>query len=107
GWGGAVEKVREPVKQHAVGEGQIDFVGRHILLERLDARVVAARLIADGDGNAGEILRHAHRRVWGNEDARGCDRIYAGVEATLPLRGGDADGPVTGAAHVGGAPALE
>ena len=103
----ALDQLIEPVKQHAVGKGQVDLVSRHILLERLDGRVVAARLIAHGDRNAREILRRAHRRVGRDEDACRGDRVHACVEATLALGGCDADGPVTGAAHVGGPAALE
>ena len=103
----AIDELIEAMEQHAVGEGQIDLVGRHKLLERLDGRIMAAGLIADGDWNAGEILGLPDRRILGHEDARRRHRIDAGIEPAVALRGGDADGPMAGAAHVRGAAALE
>src|SRR6516164_6344449 len=103
----AIDELIEAMEQHAVGVGQIDLVGRHIRLERLDGRIVAARLIADGDWNAGEILRFSDWRILGHEDARRRHRIDAGIKPAIALRRGDADGPMAGAAHVGAAAALE
>src|SRR5262249_20163886 len=67
----------------------------------------AAGLIADGDWNAGEILRLSDWRILGHEHARRRHGIDAGIKPALALRRGDADGPMAGAAHVGAAAALE
>ena len=74
--------------------------GAHVLLERLDGRVVAAGLEADGDRHAGEIGGVADRRVRRHEDAGGRDGIDVGVELGVAVGGGDVDGPVAGAADV-------
>ena len=73
---------------------------RQILLEPLDGRVVASRLVADRDRHAGEIGRTSVRRIRRHEDAARGNRIALGVELAVALRGGDVHGPVAGAADV-------
>ncbi len=53
----ALDQKLHAAEQHAVVEREVDLVGRHELLERLDGRIVAARLVADRDRHAREILR--------------------------------------------------
>ena len=89
------------LEQHAVGERQVDLVGRQVLLERLDGRVVAAGLVADRDRHAGEILRRLDWRIRRHEDAGRRDRIDVGIEPAVALGGRDVDGPVAGAADIG------
>src|SRR5262249_6358659 len=62
---------------------------------------------AVGNWNAGELLRISDWRILGHEHARRRHRIDASIKPAIALRRGDADGPMAGAAHVGGAAALE
>src|SRR5690242_5528987 len=55
----ACDQPVKTVEQHPVCKCQNDLVRRHILLERLDGGVMAARLVSDGYGNA----RSEERRV--------------------------------------------
>ena len=103
----AFQQVVEPREQHAVGEVEVDLVGRHIRLKRLDGGVVAAGLVADRDRHAREILRPLDRRIRRHEDAGRRHRIDLAVKPALALGGCDPDGPVAGAAHVGVAAGLE
>ena len=102
-----VDQELHALEQHAVGERQVDLVGRHVLFERLHGRIVAAGLVADRDRHAGEVLGPLHRRIGRHEHAGGRDRIGLGIE--LAVAGGrrHADGPVAGAAHIGRAAFLE
>src|SRR3954462_13129135 len=52
----AVHQLRQPREEDSVRERQLDVGKRQVLLQRLEGRVVAARLEADGDGNAAQIL---------------------------------------------------
>ena len=81
--------------------------GRHVLLERLDRRVVAAGLEADRNRNAGEVGRRSDRGIGGNEDTGRGDRIDVGIELGVAVGGRDVHGPVAGAADVGLAPLLD
>ena len=103
----ALDQELEAAEQHAVLEGEIDLVGREVLLQRLDRRIVAARLEADRDRHAGKVGRRADGRIGGNEDARRRDRIGVGIEPGMAVRGRDVDRPVAGAAHVGLAALLD
>jgi hypothetical protein len=51
----AVDQELHPPEQHALLERQIDLVGRQILLERLDGRIMAPGLEPDRDRHAGEV----------------------------------------------------
>ncbi len=82
----AFDQQLHAAEQHAVVERQVDLVGRHVLFERLDGRVVAAGLEADRDRHARQILWRFHLRVRRHEDARRCDRIDIGVELAVPAR---------------------
>src|SRR6185312_17091269 len=81
-------------------EGQVDLAGLEILLERLDRRVMAARLESDRDGDAGEIGWGADFRIRRHEDSGRRDRVDVCVEPGVAPGSGDVDGPVTGAADV-------
>ena len=96
----AVDQLVEPVKQHAVGIAQIGLVRRHVLLERLDGRVMAARLVAYRDRHAAQVLGRLDRRLGRHEHRRGGNRVRVGVHLGVALGCGDVDGPVAGAAHV-------
>jgi hypothetical protein len=68
--GPAVDQHLQAAEQQALGEGQVDLVGRQIGFEGLDRRVVAARLPANRNRDAGEVGRVADRRVRRDEDPR-------------------------------------
>jgi len=64
----AIDQQFHAAEQHAVLERQVDLVGRQIGFERLDRRVVAARLPADRNRYIGEVGRVADRRICRDED---------------------------------------
>src|SRR6185437_9052121 len=72
-----------------------------VLLERLDRRVVAARLETDGNGDAGKIGGRPDRGIGGDEDTGRGDGIDVGIQLGMALGGRDVDGPVAGAAYIG------
>src|SRR3984893_18176625 len=80
-----VNELIEPVKQHSIRERQIDLVRRHVLLERLNRRIVAAGLVAHRNGNAGEIVRRLDRRGGGNKHAGRRHRVNIRVEPAVAL----------------------
>ena len=103
----AVEERLHAAEQHALAVRELDLVGGHVLLERLDGGVVAARLEADRDRHAGQVGRRLHGRVGGNEDAARGDRVGVGVELGVAARGRHVDRPVAGAGDVGLAALLD
>jgi len=84
-----------------------DLLGPQILLQCLDRRVMAARLIADRDRHMGQLRGLGDRRFGRHENRRRRHRIGVAVELAVADRGGDVDRPVAGAADVRAAAALE
>src|SRR5947208_16265774 len=68
---------------------------------------MAPRLVPDRDRYAGEIGGVLDVGVRRHKDGGGGHRIGVGVELAVADRGGDIDGPVTGAADVAVAAALK
>src|SRR5438045_8943610 len=68
---------------------------------------MAARLVPDRDRHAGEIGGVLDVGIRRHKDRGGGYRIGVGVELAVADRGGDIDGPVTGAADVAVAAALK
>src|SRR5262249_50613336 len=96
----AVDQHFHPAEQQAVAKRQLDRLRLEILLEPLNGRVMAARLIADRDRDAGKIGRGLHRRVRRYEDAARRDRIALGVEFAVTVGSGNVHRPVAGRADV-------
>src|SRR5258708_40334868 len=83
-----IEQLLETGKEDPVGEGELDVGSRQVLLERLDGRVVAARLVADGDRHAAQVGRGADRRFRWHEHRGRRYRIRVRVHLAVTLRGG-------------------
>ena len=103
----AVDRELHPPEEQPVGERELDVVERHVLLERLDGGVVAARLVADRDRDALEVRRFPHRRLRRHEHRGRRHRVRVGVELAVTGRGGDVHRPVARAADVTAASLLE
>src|SRR5215831_9356325 len=103
----AIDQHFHAAEQKAVAKRELDLLQLEILLEPLDGRVVAARLVADRDRHAGEIGRRLYRRVRRYEDAAGRDRIALGVEFAVTVGGGDVHRPVASGADIAGAPGFQ
>src|SRR5437868_4793731 len=103
----AVDQQFHAAEQEPVDKGQLDVLRLQILLQGLDRRVMAARLVPDRDRYAGEIGGVLDVGVRRHKDRGGGHRIGVGVELAVADRGGDIDGPVTGAADVAVAAALK
>src|SRR3954465_3068259 len=103
----AVEHLLHAGEEDAIGEGELDVRERHVLLERLDGRIVAARLVADRNRHAAQVFRRLDRRLRRHEYRRWRHRIGVGVHLGVALRGGDVHRPVAGTAHVRIAPRLD
>ena len=75
-------------------------------LEALDRRVVAARVVADADLHAREVLGAPVRRVGRDEDPRHAHRVRPPPHLPVARGRGVVDGPVARAGHVAGAALL-
>ena len=71
------------------------------MLQGLNCRVMAAGLIADRDGNAGQIGGVLYERVGGYENAGRGYRVGVAIELAVTVGGGDVHRPVAGATDVG------
>src|SRR5262245_21776296 len=54
------QKGLHAAEQHALAERQVDGLGRQVLLQRLHGGIVAARLVADRNRHAGQLLGRPH-----------------------------------------------
>src|SRR5919199_1089088 len=102
GFDAAVQQLRHAVIRRA-DELQIDLVRLQKRLERLERREVAARVVADADLAAPEVLRAADGRIGGDVDARGCDGVRVAPHLAVLTGRRHVDCPVASGADVAGA----
>ena len=79
----AVDHMLHAAEQQAIGKGKVDLVGTEKRLQRLDRRIVAARLITNRNRHIGKVFRGPDIRIGRHENPAGRHRIGLAIQTSV------------------------